>query len=260
MRMLRLFSVIFSFSMRRALTFRTDLFFQLLITAFGIIAGFFALEIVYTQTKTLAGWSIGEATALLGTFQIMSGILSTFIEPNMNWFANQVKDGKFDSILLQPVPSIILASLGVFAPLSLLQVLIGIAVVIFGLCEIGNMPTLWNVLGWLILLAVGITITWASRVLIASLAFWVPSVSLDVLYGALWQCGRYPVNIYRQPFRFVATYILPVAFIATIPTEMLIRGSNVLLIVSGLLVGVGAIVTTHLMWNIGLRRYTSATS
>jgi hypothetical protein len=37
----------------------------------------------------------------------------------------------------------------------------------------------------MVLLAVGVAITWASRVLLASLALWAPSVQLDVVYGAL---------------------------------------------------------------------------
>jgi hypothetical protein len=39
---------------------------------------------------------------------------------------------------------------------------------------------------------------WASRLLLAVVVFWAPQVELDVLYSALWQCGRYPVQIYQQ--------------------------------------------------------------
>lgn len=74
------------------------------------------------------------------------------------------------------------------------------------------------------MLAVGIAIAWASRVTLASLAFWAPYLTPDVLYGALWQFGRYPVGIYRQPIRFVLTYVLPVAFIATIGARPEPRG------------------------------------
>src|SRR5438105_13225984 len=83
MRLLRLFGAIFSLSLRRELAFRANLLFQLLMTIISIVAGLATLQIIYTQTNTLGGWSLGEAIVLLGTFQIMSGFLSAFIEPNI---------------------------------------------------------------------------------------------------------------------------------------------------------------------------------
>ncbi len=260
MRLLRMFGAIFSLSLRRELAFRVDLLFQVLMTAISIASGLAALGLVYTQTDTLGGWSLGEAILLLGTYQIVSGILATFIEPNVTWFAGQVKSGKLDEVLLKPVSSIFLVSLGTCAPLALSQVLIGILVLGIGLHELGAVPTPWNAIGWLALLAVGVSLTWASRVLLASLALWSPGVDLDVVYGALWQFGRYPVSIYRQPIRFVLTWVLPVAFISTFPAHALTRGAGLGLIVVGLAMGLAAMVIVQVVWNSGLRRYTSATS
>lgn len=260
MRLLRLFGAIFSVSLRREFAFRANLVFQLLMTATGIASGLAALGIVYSQTRTLGGWPLGETIVLLGTYQIMSGILSTFIEPNITWFASQVKSGKLDEVLLKPVSSIFLVSLGACAPLALPQLVMGIAVIIIGLHELGIVPTLWGVIGWLLLTMVGIAVTWASRVLLASLALWSPGVELDVVYGAVWQFGRYPVSIYRQPVRFVLTWILPVAFVSTYPSRALTQGASPVLIVVGWGIGLAAIVVVQTAWSIGLRRYTSATS
>ena len=260
MRLLRLFGAIFSLSLRRELAFRANLVFEMLMTATGIASGLAALGIVYTQTDTLGGWSLGESILLLGTYQIVSGMLSTFVEPNVLWFSGQVKSGKLDDILLKPVPSIFLASLGTCAPLGLSRVAMGVVVLGIGLRELGAVLTLGGVLGWLLMLAAGLAVTWASRVLLACIAFWTPGMDLDVMYSAFWQFGRYPVSIYRQPLRFVLTYLLPVAFIATIPARVLTHGARPVLLLAGPAVGIGAVLVVGLCWNAGLRRYTSATS
>jgi ABC-2 type transport system permease protein len=259
MRFLRLLTAIFSTSLQRELAHRTNLIFQIFLTATGIAAGVVALRLVYTQTQTLAGWSLGEALVLLGTFQIISGILSTFIEPNIVWFAGQISRGELDDMLLKPVSSLFLASLGTCAPLGLAQVGLGLIVTTTGLGELGASLTLWRVVAWLLMLIIGIMITWASRVLTASIAFWV-HMDLDVLYGALWQLGRYPIDIYHPAIRFLLTYILPLTFIATIPTRILTGDFNPALLIVGLAAGLGAVVIVRTVWQLGLRRYTSATS
>src|SRR5207237_2082764 len=143
--------------------------FRMLMTATERAAGLAALGIVYTQTRALGGWSLGDAIVLLGTYQIVSGLLATFVEPNVEWFGEQVKSGKLDDVLLKPVSSVFLVSLGSCAPLGLSRVVLGVAVLGLGLRALGTVPTPGGGVGWLVLLAVGVAITWASRVLLASL-------------------------------------------------------------------------------------------
>ncbi|GHO89269.1 ABC transporter permease [Dictyobacter formicarum] len=260
MRILRLSGLIFSLSLRRELTFRANFLFQAMMTLIGGGSGWIALSLIYTQTRSLAGWSQGEAGILLGTFQLVSSFLAAFIEPNLSWFGGQIKDGKFDHLLLRPVSSLFSASLGSCAPLAITQALPGLIIIIISLHQLSLVPSLWNWLGWLLLLVVGCTITWASRVLLASLAFWTPAIELDVLYSAFWQFGRYPSDIYRQPLRSLLTFILPIAFVATFPARTLTRGPDLPILLSGTALGLFAILLTHLAWQRGLRRYTSATS
>lgn len=260
MKFLRLFAASLAISLQRGLAFRADLFFQILLTAVGLGSGLATLGVVYSQTTALGGWNLGEAVVLLGTYQIVSGLRAAFIEPNVVWFAGQVKAGKLDDLLLKPVSSLYLSSLGACAPLALAQVVVGGLVLVGGLRSLDAAPTLLGVAGWLVLLSAGIVITWASRVLVASLALWLPGVDLDVVYGALWQFGRYPVTIYRQPMRFVLTYALPVAFISTFPALALTRRADPAVIAAGLAVALIAVALVQVVWNAGLRRYTSATS
>jgi ABC-2 type transport system permease protein len=258
--LLRVFGAGFSMALRRELAYRTNLVFQLTLTVINVLAGLATLQIIYGQTATLGGWQLHEGIVLLGTYQIVTGLYTTFVEPNLQWFPGQVLSGKLDDMLLKPVPSIFLASLGSAAPLALTQVVVGAAVLVIGLREGGVVPSAWGVASWTMLLATGTMLIWASRVLIASIALWTPAVELDVVYGALLQWGRYPVSIYRQPLRFVLTYILPVAFISTLPARALTRGVEPWLLLLSVFIGLGAVFVVRAIWNAGLRRYTSATS
>lgn len=218
------------------------------------------MVVIFRSTTTLGGWDQTEAIGLLGTYQIASGLLGTFIEPNVAWFRAQVIDGLLDDVLLKPVSSIFLVSLGTCAPLGLIHVVTGFVVLIAAILHFEELPDVIACLAWLQLFAAGMVIVWATRVFLASLTFWAPSFQPEVLFKAFWEFGRYPVSIYRQPIRFALTYVSPVAIIATIPAGALSRGPNPLETILWSALAVLAVIGVQLIWQRGLRRYTSATS
>jgi ABC-2 type transport system permease protein len=256
----RIFAMMFLTSIQRELAFRTSLLFQLATTTITTLAALVTIGMVYTQTATLGGWNRGESIVLLGTWMIASGILTTFIEPNVLWFSEQVKSGKLDDILLRPVSSLFLATLGNHAPVRLMQVLAGGLVVILGCRESGTAPGTMHLAAWLAMMTIAIIVTWATRSMVMVIALWSPSLGLDAVYDGIWQFGRYPVAMYRQPFRLVLTSVLPLAFITTLPARALTRGIDAKLLLLAIAVAIIAVQIVRTFWHLGLRRYTSATS
>lgn len=256
----RLLGAAFSMSLKRELAYRGHLAFRALMTVVGLGSSLAALQMVFTRTATLGGWSAGEAIALLGTFQVVSGLRETFVEPNMEWFGSQIYDGRLDSVLLRPAPSILQASLGSCAPLALTQSVLGLGLAVVGLHAAGTVPSVGAVLGWLVLLGAGLSVAWAGRLALACLAFWAPRIQLDIVYNSLWQLARYPVDVYRRPLRLVLTYVIPVALISTLPTVTLVRAASPYLVPAAIGLALAAIAAAGLVWRAGLRRYTSATS
>src|SRR5262245_59359406 len=141
MRILRLFGLSFSMSLRATFAYRTNLFFDVLLAVLTLAGAVGAVQLVFTQTDTLAGWTKAETLILVGTFQLMGGVRAAFVEPNLSWFVERIRDGKLDLFLLQPAPSLFLASLGTYAPLALTQVVLGIGVVLLGLLSVGAVPS-----------------------------------------------------------------------------------------------------------------------
>lgn len=260
MKLAKLFVTIFVLSIKREIAFRANLAISSVQALVTTGAGLATIGVVYHQTDELVGWSLGEALVLLGTFQIVTGLLMTFIEPNVQWFAQSVATGQLDEKLLKPVSSLFLASLGTHAPFGLVQALLGVGLVIAGQREIGNATGLSNIGGWLAMLLVSLAIAWATRVGLAIIALWMPALELGVVYHAVWQFARYPVAIYGQPLRFALTWVLPLTLISTAPATALARGIPwpTFLIAAGIsFVGIALV---QRLWTLGLRRYTSATS
>ena len=148
MKLLRLFLAVISLSLRQEIAFRLDFLFSLLLTAAGVASGIAALAIVYAHTATLGGWPRGEAIVLLGTFQLITVLLDTFITPNLRWFGSQVKNGSLDEVLLKPVSSLVYSTLGNCRPLAFVNVVLALATVAVGLRDLQLVPSPIAILGW----------------------------------------------------------------------------------------------------------------
>ncbi|MEN9933792.1 MAG: hypothetical protein RLZZ387_371 [Chloroflexota bacterium] len=259
-RALRLIWATVAVAMQRELAQRANLAFVAAQTLLTSAAGLLAVGVVFTQTETLAGWRLEEVIVLLGLFQVMSGLLEAFIEPNLSWFVSKVISGELDDLLLKPVPSLLMVSMGSCQPWALVQVVVGLAVVAAGLAPLAESVTASGVLSALLVLAAGAVVTWASRVVLASLAFWAPGMDPTVLYHAFWQLGRYPLSVYHPAVQRLLTWVVPVAFITSVPAAALTRGGSPALVLGSIVAAAGAALVALWVWRRGLRRYTSATS
>lgn len=260
-KLLRLLGAGFSMSLRRSVAFRVNLAFDVLLAFTGLGTTIAAVLLVFTRADTLAGWSRADFLVLIGTYQLITGLRTMFIDPNLSWFPETgIRDGKLDGYLLQPAPSLFLASLSLSSPLQLIQLVLGGGVLGWGIATADHTPGVGGVVSWLVLVIAGIVVTWALSVLLACLAFWAPKLQLDVFYHSAWQFGRYPTDVFARPLRILLTYVFPMALIASVPSTTLLRGPRLGVLAAGIAAAGAAAGLAVLAWRAGLRRYTGATS
>lgn len=257
MKVVRLFGIGFSLSLRRTVAFRANLLFDIALAVVALLSTIAATLVIFSHTNSLAGWHEPEVLVLIGTFELLSGIKATFVDPNLAAFPTRgVRDGGLDHHLLQPAPSMFLVSLSTATPLAGVQIPLGIAVV-----GVASHPSsAVAVLVWVVLVLAATITMWAVGMLFASLAFWVPRLDLHSLYGNAWQLARYPADLYARPVRLLFTYVLPIALIATVPARALAGtlGAGAVLVALG--TSVLTVLLAIFVWRLGLRRYTGATS
>jgi ABC-2 type transport system permease protein len=260
MRTGRLLGTAFSLSLRRALAYRTNLVFDALLALVELSASVATIGIVFHRTGLLAGWSAGQMLTLTGTYALITGLRATFLDPSIGDFSQEIRDGRLDTYLLRPASSVVLATCTRHAPLALVQSILGFGVIILGLRELALVPSPLAVAGWALLTLIGLMIGWATSVGLASLAFWAPRLSLGVLHSTAWETGRYPVDLYGRWLRRLLTFGFPVAAITTWPAQTLTQGPDPGMLIASVLLGSGFATGTLLLWRLGVRRYTGATS
>jgi ABC-2 type transport system permease protein len=261
LKLTRLFGAGFSMSLRQTLAFRVNLVFDVVLAVVGLLSTLATVSIIFSQTDSLAGWTRPEVFVLIGTFELISGLKATFVDPNLaNFPTRGIREGHLDHHLLRPAPSMFLVSLGTAAPLAAVQIPLGLVVVGMGVSTSGQVAGAGAVAAWLLLVGAATVTTWAVGMLLASLAFWASKLDLQSLYGNAWQFARYPADIYAEPLRFLVTYVLPLALIATVPAQALVRPFDPGAVLLALATSAVAVVLAIVAWRRGLKRYTGATS
>jgi ABC-2 type transport system permease protein len=97
--------------------------------------------------------------------------------------------------------------------------------------------------------------------LIAATSIWfVKTWNATEVLRAVLAAGRYPLSAYPATLRLLFTFVLPVAFLTTVPAELLLGRVAAPMLLLGLALACGFFVSARAFWLFALRHYTSASS
>ena len=81
----------------------------------------------------------------------------------------------------------------------------------------------------------------------------------EVLRGLL-DAGRFPIVAYPAAYRVFFTFVVPVAFLTTVPAQMVLGRAQGTWLLGSALLAVGLFLCSRWFWRFALRFYTSASS
>ena len=215
-RYLDVLKLFWSSAMAAELEYRFNFLIATLSSLTSLFGSLFGLFLFYRTGYNFQDWSWEEAMVVLGIFTILQGFSATFLVPNLNRIVEQVQQGTLDLILLKPISSQFWLSARIFSPwgipdlafggiiigyagsrlgLGISNYLVSVAPLLFGLA---SLYSLWFILG--------ATSIWFVKIYNVT----------EVLRGLL-EAGRYPIVVYLAAYRFFFTFMMPVAFLTTIP-------------------------------------------
>jgi len=89
--------------------------------------GFFGLGLFYrADDHALGGWSWDQALAVLGMFEILRGVTTCLLDPNLTRIVRYVYEGTLDFVLLKPIDSQFWLSTRNASPWGIPDMLIGV--------------------------------------------------------------------------------------------------------------------------------------
>ncbi len=219
------------------------------------------LLVVFGHRSSVAGWTYDEALVVMGWFILMKGVLEGAVNPSLQNVVEHIRKGTLDFVLLKPADAQFLVSTARFEPWRIIDP-VG-SLVVFGVAfhHMGRLPAPGHVAVALLLLGCAAWTLYSLWILVISAAFYVVKVdNLSFLFSSIFDAARWPASVFRGAWRFVFTFVVPLALMTTVPALALL-GRLDLRTGAGALLGSAAFgAFSRLVWLRSISRYTSASS
>jgi ABC-2 type transport system permease protein len=261
LRLPRLAWLFFRVGMMNELQYRVNFFIQLFQSLVALGTGLVVLALVFGHTKELGGWSRPELLAVMGVHILMGGVIRTTIQPNMTRFMEDVRQGTLDYALTKPEDGQMLVSVRDFKIWESVDILVGGIVLVVAIVQLNGGIGLWESLGFAAALLIGAVMIYCFWMMLTIGAFWVVRMDQIVeLFEGVYQAGRWPVGIYPLWLKTSLTFLVPIAFAVTVPSEGLTSRLTWQTLAFAAALAVALLIATRIFWRTGLKHYSGASA
>ena len=230
------------------------------LSSIGNLAGsLFGLFLFYRSGYTFAGWKWEEAIIVVGIFTILDGFASTFLAPNLSKIVEHVQKGTLDFVLLKPISSQFWLSARAISPWGFPNIFFGCGLLLYAGGKLGLGFS--NYLLSLIPLSFGLISLYSIWFMLGATSIWFVKIyNVTEILRGLMEAGRYPMAAYPASYRFFFTFIVPIAFLTTVPAETLLGRGEPVWIIGSIFLAIALLYASNQFWRFALRFYTSASS
>lgn len=226
---------------------------------YAVAVAFF--RIIYLHTSVLGGWDEKQIMVFVSGYLIVDAINMTMFSNNMWQMPILINRGDLDYYLLRPVSSLFFVSLREFAANSFINLICAFSIFGWALSGLTPIPSLQMIVLYLLMLLNGSVIFFCLNAMSNLIVFWTHSSSgLGELIWSMSKLSERPDRIYRGLIRKILTLILPFAVISSFPARIILEGPTWTLMFHMLCTSCIFMTALILLWNYGLKNYSSASS
>ena len=262
-RYIEIYSIMLRNSLIRAMSFKVNFLLWMVVEILWFVGQIVFFSIIFANVNRIGDWSKWEVVLLVGTHQIIAQIFQAFFFVNIANIPELVRTGKLDSVLVLPIDSQFAVSSKQFELDSIVNAIVGAAIVILSLSNLHLVPTPVSVLLYLTALVFGVAVHYSIMLTLAAISFWIVRAQ-GLVYGYFnfLNIARYPDVIYPRLFRLIFSWIIPVVIVANIPARVLIKSLGQPLPLMLQMIAASLIIfwSSRVFWRFALQRYSSASS
>ncbi len=254
---LRLYGKILAQDLKSKMSYRADFIISTIGMIATNIAGFVSFWILFRNFPTVNGWGYYEMLFLYGFSLVALTPVQCFFDNNWS-LRMYVRDGSFIKYCFRPVNLFFYFQSEVFDIKGLGQLAFGIGTLVYSWTKLAIAVTPLAILKTILFLITASLVMVALQNAAAATCFWITNsfYVLDLVLRFK-DYAKYPITIFTPVFRFVFTFVIPIAFIAYYPSLIILRPDDVgVLTWISPLVGGLLFYASYRFWMYGAMKYS----
>ncbi|HEY5950425.1 MAG TPA: ABC-2 family transporter protein [Kofleriaceae bacterium] len=248
-------------SIATAMQYRANFIIEAVLSVAWLAIALLPLIVLFEKRDSIAGWDQPSALIVMAYFMAVKAIMEGMVTPSLVSLVEKIRSGAFDYVLLKPVDAQFMVSTAGYEPQKAIDLLGAILLACYAFSQRGVWPSAGQVGVGVVLLASGVLAMYSLWIICAAASFWVVRLdNLIYLLMAIFDTARWPIQVFRGAWRFLFTFIIPVALMTTFPAMALLgrlSARTTLLTIAGSL---AMVMVSRLIWRAAIRNYTSASS
>ncbi|MEN8141540.1 MAG: ABC-2 family transporter protein [Thermodesulfobacteriota bacterium] len=260
-RYLRLYLYFLRFSFSRAMEFRLDFFFRVVMDTVFYLVHIIFFAIIYRHTALVGGWNYDQVLIFVCGFFVADALHMTVVANNLWHLPEYINKGDVDYHLVRPVSSLFFLSVRDFAANSFVNLLIALGLLGWAIGRYPGSFSPGQLLFYGLLIINGAYLYYLIHLLFILPVFWTHSArGFEAIFYSVKQFAERPDRVFHGPVRLLLVSLLPFLLIASYPAHVLLGDFNWSTMTHIVLVSLALTLLVLMVWRLGLRSYSSASS
>jgi len=258
---LKIYFSIIAQDIKAKMSYRADFIISLIGMLVTNVVGFISFWILFQNFPSISGWKY-EEIVFLYSFSLIALVPQQCLFDN-NWnLQQQVYSGDFIKYCFRPINVFFYFISEIFDIKGLGQLVIGISMLVYSWNKLSLEFSFIIMLKLIILLLTASLFMIAMTNISAATCFWLINTGvIMMMMSQLKDYARYPVTIFGKIFRFIFTFIIPIAFISYYPSLIFLNPDDVpILTWMSPIIGVIFFIGSYFFWIKGASEYSGTGS
>ncbi|MBT4277395.1 hypothetical protein HOD96_01470 [Candidatus Falkowbacteria bacterium] len=221
------------------------------------------IKVVFGFLNNISGWNYYEALVIVATYLIVEGLMWVLFG-QFNTIVKQIQQGELDGLIVRPIDTQFLVSVWRGDSEDIVRIITGLGVIVYALNNLNLTLTqiTVNSFFYIFMLFNALVITYSLAVLFKTISIWtIEARAFFHLTDSFSRMSQYPTDIfYHKIVQTIATVIIPLFFMATVPAKILTRGFDLKIVLSSFIIAGVFFYISRKFFQFALTKYESASS
>lgn len=259
-RYLRIYWLLISSNLQSRMAYKLDFFLSVLSVTIDLSARLLFLRVIYSYIPTLGGWTFSDMLLLFATGFFVDAVSWFIWRAGISKLHLYIQDGSFDFLTTKPIGLLFLTSIRRIDFEDSIRIVLAGGLAVFAFHAQG-IPSVTAIVFWIVAVTCAQITFYSFTLILKSTSFWTTqSQEINYILYSIDRLNQYPVTIYSHAIRTFFTFIIPVAFITTIPAAALTGKVGGWAVVGAAVFSSIIFVVARKIFYFSTRAYSSASS